>query len=204
MRILPGVVELLTKLAQRDDLVLALLTGDWERGAGVELRQRSVCGVSSRSAASATASTDRRDLPPVAFARAAGIVRGSPAPRRPGSSATSLLDMGTAPTPTASLFRGGNRRTAATALAAAGAERVLADLRASTKSSRALLHMSADGMPLASHADELAADLAALHSGDALVDVPADLLELRGPDRLRLLNGWSRRTSRDWPRRIVP
>ena len=37
VRILPGVVELLTSLSERDDLVLALLTGNWERGAGIKL-----------------------------------------------------------------------------------------------------------------------------------------------------------------------
>lgn len=38
-------------------------------------------------------------------------------------------------------------------------------------------------------AEELAADLAALSSGAALVEHAADLLELTGPDRLRLVNG---------------
>ena len=46
--------------------------------------------------------------------------------------------------------------------------------------------MSADGIPLL---DELAVDLAALREGVALVERTADLLELTGPDRLRLLNG---------------
>jgi folate-binding protein YgfZ len=38
-------------------------------------------------------------------------------------------------------------------------------------------------------ADELAADLAALRAGAAFVECTADLVELAGPDRLRLLNG---------------
>ncbi len=42
---------------------------------------------------------------------------------------------------------------------------------------------------MAAPADELAADLAALREGAALIERPADLLELTGPDRLRLLNG---------------
>jgi len=46
--------------------------------------------------------------------------------------------------------------------------------------------MSAAGAPLTG---ELAADLAALREGAAIVARPADLLELTGPDRLRLLNG---------------
>ncbi len=49
--------------------------------------------------------------------------------------------------------------------------------------------MSAADAPMTSHADELAADLAALRSGAALVERTADLLELTGPDRLRLVNG---------------
>ncbi|MEO7793226.1 MAG: hypothetical protein ABIV06_00520 [Thermoanaerobaculia bacterium] len=49
--------------------------------------------------------------------------------------------------------------------------------------------MSADGALPAPDADELATDLAALRSGAALFERPADLLELTGPDRLRLLQG---------------
>ena len=49
--------------------------------------------------------------------------------------------------------------------------------------------MSANGFPLPPSADELAADLAALAFGEALVEPAADLLELTGPDRLRLLQG---------------
>lgn len=49
--------------------------------------------------------------------------------------------------------------------------------------------MSANGLPVPPSADELAADLAALSSGAALIEPAADLLELAGPDRLRLVNG---------------
>lgn len=43
--------------------------------------------------------------------------------------------------------------------------------------------------PVTSRTEELAADLAALRVGAALVERAADLLELNGPDRLRLLSG---------------
>jgi folate-binding protein YgfZ len=49
--------------------------------------------------------------------------------------------------------------------------------------------VSADGLPSPLSADELAADLAALSSGAALVEHAGDLLELTGSDRLRLLQG---------------
>src|SRR5215207_3700579 len=37
MRLLPGVEELLDQLAAREDVVLGLLTGNWERGARTKL-----------------------------------------------------------------------------------------------------------------------------------------------------------------------
>ena len=50
--------------------------------------------------------------------------------------------------------------------------------------------MNAQSTPLHDErAVELAADLAALREGAALVECGADLLELSGPDRLRLLQG---------------
>ncbi|MBP9144177.1 MAG: folate-binding protein YgfZ [Thermoanaerobaculia bacterium] len=49
--------------------------------------------------------------------------------------------------------------------------------------------MSAQGPLSPPSAEALAADLAALREGAAVVERAADLLELTGPDRLRLLNG---------------
>ena len=49
--------------------------------------------------------------------------------------------------------------------------------------------MSAEELSSLPSTDSLAADLAALSSGAALVEHAGDLLELTGPDRLRLVNG---------------
>jgi folate-binding protein YgfZ len=49
--------------------------------------------------------------------------------------------------------------------------------------------MNVDGLPLPPSTAELAADLAALRDGAAIVERAADLLELAGPDRLKLLSG---------------
>lgn len=68
--VFPGVVELLDELATRDDCVLALLTGNWERGAGIKLGS---VGLERYFAFGSFGDgrTDRRDLPPTALERAA-------------------------------------------------------------------------------------------------------------------------------------
>ncbi|MEZ5312133.1 MAG: haloacid dehalogenase-like hydrolase [Thermoanaerobaculia bacterium] len=66
IRILPGVVELLETLSARSDVALGLLTGNWERGAGIKLGRAGLeryFGFGSFG----DGWTNRRDLPPVAL-----------------------------------------------------------------------------------------------------------------------------------------
>ncbi|MEE8524007.1 MAG: HAD family hydrolase [Thermoanaerobaculia bacterium] len=70
MCLLPGVVDLLERLAARDDVVLGLLTGNWRRGADVKL-SRFELGRFFPFGAFGDDAIDRRDLVPVALARAA-------------------------------------------------------------------------------------------------------------------------------------
>ncbi len=127
VRILPGVVELLSALAERDDLVLALLTGNWERGAGIKLGSVGLRRFFAFGSFG-DGQTDRRDLPPVALARAAEHCGRAFRPEDTWIVGDSLLDVDCARAHGIPCLAVATGRTAATALAAAGAERVLADL----------------------------------------------------------------------------
>ena len=127
VRILPGVVELLTRLAERDDLVLALLTGNWERGAGIKLGSVGLRRY-FEFGSFGDGQTDRRDLPPVAWARAAEHCGRSFRPEETWIVGDSLLDVDCARAHGIPCLAVATGRTAVTALAAAGAERVLSDL----------------------------------------------------------------------------
>ena len=69
MRLLPGVEELLERLAERRDLTVALLTGNWEPGARTKLSRFDLNRFFPFGAFGSDA-TDRDDLPPVALERA--------------------------------------------------------------------------------------------------------------------------------------
>lgn len=74
MRVLPGIEPLLEHLAARDDVVLALLTGNWERGARIKLSRHDLnryFGFGSFG----DGILDRNDLPPIALERAAAALR---------------------------------------------------------------------------------------------------------------------------------
>ena len=69
MCVLPGVEPLLESLSARDDIVLALLTGNWERGARIKLSRHDLnryFGFGSFG----DGVLDRNDLPPIALERA--------------------------------------------------------------------------------------------------------------------------------------
>ncbi len=127
VRILPGVVDLLTTLAERDDLVVALLTGNWERGAGIKLGS---VGLERFFAFGSfgDGQTDRRDLPPVALARAAAHCGRRFRPEETWIVGDSLLDVDCARAHGIPCLAVATGRTPAQALAAAGARRVVADL----------------------------------------------------------------------------
>jgi len=69
VEVIPGVVEVLAALAGRSDVVVGLLTGNWERGAGAKLGR---AGLAGRFACGAFGEDgdDRACLPPLALARA--------------------------------------------------------------------------------------------------------------------------------------
>ncbi len=81
MCLLPGVVELLERLAGRGDVVVGLLTGNWRDGARIKL-SRFGLGRFFAFGAFGDDGVDRRDLVPVALARAAEQAGCSIAPER--------------------------------------------------------------------------------------------------------------------------
>jgi phosphoglycolate phosphatase-like HAD superfamily hydrolase len=129
VRILPGVVELLTTLAEREEIVLALLTGNWERGAGIKL---GAVGLRRffEFGSFGDGQTDRRDLPPVAWARAAEHCGRAFRPEETWIVGDSLLDVDCARAHGIPCLAVATGRTEYAALAAAGAEAVIADLAA--------------------------------------------------------------------------
>lgn len=129
VRILPGVVELLTTLAERDDLVLALLTGNWERGAGIKLGSVGLRRFFAFGSFG-DGQTDRRDLPPVAWARAAEHCGREFRPEETWIIGDSLLDIDCARAHGIRCLAVATGRTESAALEAAGAEEVIADLTA--------------------------------------------------------------------------
>ncbi len=73
MLLLPGVRELLTRLSARDDVALGLLTGNWQRCAQIKLSRFELDPFFAWGAFGDDA-IDRRDLVPVALARARAAV----------------------------------------------------------------------------------------------------------------------------------
>jgi phosphoglycolate phosphatase-like HAD superfamily hydrolase len=69
MRVLPGIAPLLDRLAARDDVVLALLTGNWERGARIKLSRHDLNRYFGFGSFGDDV-FDRNDLPPIAIERA--------------------------------------------------------------------------------------------------------------------------------------
>jgi phosphoglycolate phosphatase-like HAD superfamily hydrolase len=127
VRLLPAVVERLDELAARADVVLGLLTGNWERGAQVKLDSHGLAGY-FRFGAYGDDSIERDELPPVAWRRAAEAVG-----RR--FTAAETLIVGDSPLDVACARAHGIRClavatgwTPAERLRAAGADRVVTDL----------------------------------------------------------------------------
>ena len=69
MRVLPGIEPLLAHLDARDDVVLALLTGNWERGARIKLSRHDLNRYFGFGSFGDDV-FDRNDLPPIAIERA--------------------------------------------------------------------------------------------------------------------------------------
>lgn len=129
MRLMPGVRALLDELATRDDVVVALLTGNWERGARIKLAR---LGLEPyfRLGAFAEDGPARRDLPPVALARArhhTGWEFGAADALVIGDS---VHDVACARAHRVPVLAVATSHTPAARLAAAGADRVIPDLTA--------------------------------------------------------------------------
>lgn len=127
VRVLPGVVELLERLAADEEFVLALLTGNWERGAGIKLGSVGLAHFFAFGSFG-DGQVDRRDLPPVAWARAAERCGREFRPSETWIIGDSLLDVDCARAHGIPCLAVATGRTPAERLAAAGATRVLSDL----------------------------------------------------------------------------
>jgi len=107
--------------------VLALLTGNWERGAGIKLGSVGLRRFFAFGSFG-DGQTDRRDLPPVALARAAEHCGREFGPEETWIVGDSLLDVDCARAHGIPCFAVATGRTAAAALEEAGARHVAADL----------------------------------------------------------------------------
>lgn len=128
MLLLPGVQELLEDLARREDVVLALLTGNWEPGARTKLSRFDLNRFFAFGAFGCDA-VDRSDLPPVAFERAERAVGRRFQPAETLIIGDSLYDVSCGQAHGIPVLAVATGRTPEGALRQAGADWVIADLR---------------------------------------------------------------------------
>jgi phosphoglycolate phosphatase-like HAD superfamily hydrolase len=129
MELLPGVLELLRRLVPRPDLEVALLTGNWERGARSKLARFDLNGFFPWGAFGGDG-IDREELPPVAWRKAHERTGRRFAPDETLIIGDSLQDIACAHAhgiPVLAVETGSVR---AAALLQAGADFVVSDLRA--------------------------------------------------------------------------
>lgn len=127
VRLLPGVLDLLEALAARDDVTLGLLTGNWRRGAEIKLAPHRL-GRFFGFGSYGDERLDRDELPPIAWRRAEESTGRRFGPHDTLIVGDSLLDVACARAHGIPCLAVATGRTPAPALAAAGAERVVADL----------------------------------------------------------------------------
>lgn len=77
--VMPGVLELLDRLEQEQDVLLGLLTGNIEQGATLKLRAAGIAPERFRVGAYGSDAAHRPDLPPIAAKRAARFFGHTPA-----------------------------------------------------------------------------------------------------------------------------
>jgi phosphoglycolate phosphatase len=127
MRVLPGVPELLARLARRPDVTLGLLTGNWQPAA---LRKLALCDLGGYFSFGAFGEdgVHRADLVPAALRRAEQHAGRSFPPSRAVIIGDSLEDVECARAHGVQAVAVTTGRTSAEALAAAGADWVIPDL----------------------------------------------------------------------------
>lgn len=128
MRLLPGIPEMLEDLAPREDVVLGLLTGNWEAGARTKLSRFDLNRFFGFGAFGCDA-VDRSDLPPVAFERAERAVGRRFRPAETLIIGDSLHDVTCARAHGIPVLAVATGWTPADALREAGADWVISDLR---------------------------------------------------------------------------
>ena len=129
MRLLPGVMDVLERQAERPDLALALLTGNWEPGARTKLSRFGLNRFFAFGAFGCDG-TDRTELPPVALERAEREIGRRFRPEETLIIGDSLWDVACAQAHGIPCLAVATGRTPAAALREAGADWVVADLPA--------------------------------------------------------------------------
>jgi phosphoglycolate phosphatase len=133
MRLLPGVEEVLERLAAREDVVLALLTGNWEPGARAKLARFNLNRFFGFGAFGCDG-VDRSDLPPVALERAERVVGRRFRPEETLIVGDSVHDVSCARAHGIPCLAVATGRTPSAALHGAGADWVVPDLHAAAGS----------------------------------------------------------------------
>lgn len=128
MVLLPGVVETLERLAGREDIVVALLTGNWEPGAKAKLSRFDLDRYFSFGAFGCDG-VDRAELPPVALDRAERATGRRFRPEDVLIVGDSVHDVSCAHAHGIPCLAVGTGRTPEDVLQAAGADWVIGDLR---------------------------------------------------------------------------
>lgn len=132
MRLLPGVGELLERLAVREDLVVALLTGNWEPGARTKLSRFELNRFFGFGAFGCDG-IERWELPPVALDRAEQAMGRRFRPEETLIVGDSVHDVTCAQAHGIPCLAVSTGRTRADALRVAGADWVIPDLRMATE-----------------------------------------------------------------------
>lgn len=127
MRLLPGVSELLETLARREDIVLGLVTGNWEPGARTKLSRFDLNRFFDFGAFGCDG-VERSDLPPVALERAERITGRRFLPEETLIVGDTIHDVTCAKAHGIPVLAVATGRTAAETLRKGGADRVVADL----------------------------------------------------------------------------
>lgn len=127
MRLLPGVSDLLDSLARREDIVLGLVTGNWEPGARTKLSRFGLNRYFDFGAFGCDA-VDRADLPPVALDRAERVTGRKFHPEETLIVGDTIHDISCAQAHGIPVFAVATGRTSADTLRERGADRVVADL----------------------------------------------------------------------------